>query len=92
MVMLMFVMELDVRRTRTLTLRVPTGINDLLERAYRDLGYSTKSDFIREAVKEYIDEVIRKSTYSTNLSIEKPKITNKSRSLPAKNTRLLLIR
>lgn len=88
----MFVMELDVKRTRTLTLRVPTGINDLLERAYRDLGYSTKSDFIREAVKEYIDEVLRKSTHNINLSSEKLKTTSKSRSLPIKNTRLLLIR
>ncbi|MEM0474596.1 MAG: ribbon-helix-helix domain-containing protein [Zestosphaera sp.] len=88
----MFVMELDVKRTKTLTLRVPAGINDLLERAYRDLGYSTKSDFIREAVREYIDEVLKKSTYNINVSGEKLKTTNKSRSLPIKNTRLLLIR
>ncbi|MEM0025017.1 MAG: ribbon-helix-helix domain-containing protein [Zestosphaera sp.] len=88
----MFVMELDVKRTKTLTLRVPAGINDLLERAYRDLGYSTKSDFIREAVREYIDEVLKKSTYNINVSSEKLKTTNKSRSLPIKNTRLLLIR
>ncbi|MEO3993637.1 MAG: ribbon-helix-helix domain-containing protein [Desulfurococcaceae archaeon TW002] len=88
----MFVMELDVRRTRTLTLRVPTGINDLLERAYRDLGYSTKSDFIREAVREYIDEVLKKSTLNLNLGGEKVRIGSKPKTHQIKNTRLLLIR
>lgn len=88
----MFVMELDVKRSRTLTLRVPTGINDLLERAYRDLGYPTKSDFIREAVREYIDEVLKKSAHNLNLSSERTKISNKPKSPQIKNTRLLLIR
>lgn len=88
----MFVMELDVRRTRTLTLRVPTGINDLLERAYRDLGYSTKSDFIREAVREYIDEVLKKSTHNLNLGSEKVRMSSKPKTHQIKNTRLLLIR
>ena len=88
----MFVMELDVRRTRTLTLRIPSGVNDLLEKAYRDLGYSTKSDFIREAVKEYIDEVLKRSTHNTNLSSERTKLNNKLKPTQIKNTRLLLIR
>ncbi len=87
----MFVMELDVRRTRTLTLRVPAGVNDLLERAYRDLGYPTKSDFIREAVREYIDEVLKKSTHNFNPSNEKIRVGSKFKSSTIKNARLLII-
>jgi len=91
MVILMFVMELDVRRTRTLTLRVPARVNDLLERAYRDLGYPTKSDFIREAVREYIDEVLKKSTHNLNPSNEKIRVGGKLKSSTIKNARLLII-
>ncbi len=87
----MFVMELDMRKTRTLTLRVPSKVNELLEMAYHDLGYPTKSDFVREAVIEYINEVMRKS--SGGLSTTEGRVKTNQRLKPAtsRNARLVLI-
>lgn len=88
----MFVMELDARRTRTLTLRVPAGVNEMLEKAYRDLGYSTKSDFIREAVMEYINEVLKKAPANLSVKDERVRVGGKPKSMIGRNTRLVVVR
>jgi len=48
------VMELDVSKSRTLTLRIPRSLDSLIEKACKDLNYVNKSDFIRDAISEYI--------------------------------------
>ncbi|MEM3948769.1 MAG: ribbon-helix-helix domain-containing protein [Zestosphaera sp.] len=88
----MFVMELDARRTRTLTLRVPVGVNERLEKAYRDLGYSTKSDFIREAIIEYINEALKRGLTGSSIGNGKNKIHGKSRPAVSRNARLVVVR
>lgn len=87
----MFVMELDMRKTRTLTLRVPRKVNELLEKAYHDLGYPTKSDFVREAVIEYINEVVRKSPGGLSTVEGRAKTNQRLKPAISRNARLVLI-
>ncbi len=47
-------MELDVSRSKTFTLRISRNLDLLIEKACKDLGYASKSDFIRDAISEYI--------------------------------------
>jgi len=50
----MFIVELNARKTKTITLRVSRDISQLLEKATKELGYQSKSDYIREAVEELL--------------------------------------
>ena len=50
----MFIVELNARKTKTITLRVSRELSTLLEKATKELGYQSKSDYIREAVEELL--------------------------------------
>ncbi len=50
----MFIVELNARKTKTITLRVSRELSMLLEKATKELGYQSKSDYIREAVEELL--------------------------------------
>ena len=52
------------KRTRTLTLRVDESLNKLIEKAVKAFGYRSKSDYIREAVLEFLAELERKKEIS----------------------------
>jgi metal-responsive CopG/Arc/MetJ family transcriptional regulator len=66
----MQVIEINMRRTKTITLRVPKNINELLEKTYRSLGYPSKSELIRDAVLEYIEYIERSNALNAELSEE----------------------
>ncbi len=50
----MFIVELNARKTKTITLRVSRELSALIEKVTRELGYQSKSDYIREAVEELL--------------------------------------
>lgn len=59
MVALTYVINIERRRTKTVTLRVDQELNDMLERAVKDLGYRSKSDYMRVALMEFLAEFER---------------------------------
>ncbi len=50
----MRVIEIDMRHTRIITLRIPKSINELIEKIVKKRGYPSKSDFIRSAIVEFL--------------------------------------
>jgi len=50
----MKVIEIDMKQTKTITLRISNDLNDEIEKIVREKGYSSKSDFIREALNEFL--------------------------------------
>jgi len=55
----MFIVELNARKTKTITLRVSRDLSEILEKATKELGYQSKSDYIREAVEELLITYLR---------------------------------
>lgn len=41
--------------SRIITLRIPKELDDVIDAACRELGYSSKSAFVRDAINDYID-------------------------------------
>jgi len=40
--------------SKIITLRIPKDLDDVLTEICREFGYSSKSEFVREAVEDYI--------------------------------------
>ena len=47
------------RKTKVITLRIEEELNKLIEKAVVMFGYRSKSDYIREAIIEYLAEFER---------------------------------
>ncbi len=60
----MIILDISGKRTKTLTLRVDENLNRLIEQAVRIFGYKSKSDYIREAVIEFLAELERRKEIS----------------------------
>ncbi|MEM0453732.1 MAG: ribbon-helix-helix domain-containing protein [Sulfolobales archaeon] len=45
----------QMRHSKIITLRIPKELDDLLAEVCSELGYKSKSEFVREAVDEYIN-------------------------------------
>lgn len=60
----MRVIEIDMKHTRIITLRIPKSINDLIEIIVKKRGYPSKSDFIRSAIIEFLTSFEEKHTVS----------------------------
>ncbi len=50
----MKVIEIDMKQTKTITLRISNDLNNEIEKIVRERGYSSKSDFIRLALDEFL--------------------------------------
>ena len=50
------IIEVNMKQTRTITLRIPKELNDLVEKIVTNGKYVSKSDFIRAAVEEFLAE------------------------------------
>ena len=60
----MIILDVSSKRTKTLTLRVDSDLNQLIEKAVKVFGYKSKSDYIREAVLEFLAELERRKEIS----------------------------
>jgi len=49
---------LSSRYSRTVTLRISKELDEVLDKVSRELGYRSKSDFVRDAISEYIDYLL----------------------------------
>jgi Arc/MetJ-type ribon-helix-helix transcriptional regulator len=52
----MEIIEIDMKQTRTVTLRVSNDLNEKIEKIVKEKGYRSKSDFIRTALNEFLAE------------------------------------
>jgi len=50
----MKVIEIDMKQTKTITLRISNDLNNEIEKIVKEKGYSSKSDFIRAALDEFL--------------------------------------
>ncbi len=55
----MRIIEIDMKQTRTITLRISKDLNEEIERIVREKGYGSKSEFIREALNEFLEEYMK---------------------------------
>jgi len=51
--------ELDLKQTKTISLRIDTSILRRVDEAVKRFGYPSRSDIIREALEIYIDLLSR---------------------------------
>lgn len=51
--------ELDLKQTKTISLRIDTSILRRVDEAVKKFGYSSRSDIIREALEIYMDLLSR---------------------------------
>ncbi len=58
------------RRTKVITLRIEEELNRLIEKAVAMFGYRSKSDYIREAIIEYLTEFEREHELSIPEEVE----------------------
>ena len=66
----MIILDVSSKRTKTLTLRVDSDLNRLIEKAVKAFGYKSKSDYIREAVLEFLAELERKKEISISEEVK----------------------
>ncbi len=64
--MLTKIIEIDMKQTRTITLRISRNLNDEIERIVREKGYFSKSDFIRDALNEFLSEFEKSAAVDPN--------------------------
>ena len=48
----------NTKYSKTVTLRIPKELDEIIDKISRELGYNSKSDFVRDAISEYIDYLI----------------------------------
>lgn len=53
-------------RSKIITLRIPKELDDVISNVYRELGYMSKSDFIRDAIYDYIEYLTSKLDIGTD--------------------------
>lgn len=51
----MRIIEIDMKQTRIVTLRISKTVNDRIEKIVKKRGYPSKSDFIRLAIIEFLN-------------------------------------
>ena len=55
-------MAADGRETETYTVRVPRSLADDIDRVWKERGYASRSEFIRDALRTAVDPPVRIST------------------------------
>jgi len=75
----MIILDTGSRRTKTLTLRVDDDLNKLIEKAVKLLGYKSKSDYIRDALVEFLKEFEKRSEVKVS---NKKRISRNVRTMP----------
>ena len=50
----MKVIEIDMKQTKTVTLRISSDLNNEIEKIVKEKGYTSKSDFVRSALDEFL--------------------------------------
>ncbi len=75
----MIILDTGSRRTKTLTLRVDDDLNKLIEKAVKLLGYKSKSDYIRDALVEFLKEFEKRSEVKVS---NKKRISRNARTMP----------
>ncbi len=75
----MIILDTGSRRTKTLTLRVDDDLNKLIEKAVKLLGYKSKSDYIRDALVEFLREFEKRSEVKVS---NKKRISRNVRTMP----------
>ncbi len=48
----------QLKHSKIITVRIPKNLDDEVSKICRELGYSSKSDFVREAVNDYINYLL----------------------------------
>ncbi|MEM0360931.1 MAG: ribbon-helix-helix domain-containing protein [Sulfolobales archaeon] len=48
----------QIKRSKIITVRIPKELDDLISEVYKDLGYCSKSEFVRDAVDEFIEYLL----------------------------------
>ncbi len=75
----MIILDTGSRRTKTITLRVDEELNRLVEKAVKLLGYKSKSDYIRDALIEFLREFEKRNEVKVG---SKKRVSRNVRSLP----------
>lgn len=48
----------QIRRSKIVTVRIPKELDDIISEVYKELGYCSKSEFVRDAVDEFIEHLL----------------------------------
>lgn len=48
----------QIRRSKIVTVRIPKELDDVISEVYKELGYCSKSEFVRDAVDEFIEYLL----------------------------------
>ena len=63
----MEIIEIYMKQTRTVTLRVSNDLNEKIEKIVKEKGYKSKSDFIRTALNEFLAEYEKMAKVSSTV-------------------------
>jgi len=47
----------ESKKLRIVTVKIPVGMLEKIDKMYKKLGYATRSELIREAIRYYLGEV-----------------------------------